>query len=291
MIYDLELNKNILKHTIYKTNVINKEIDNNNIDYYISFRPYINEHKYLFEPYYYLKNIINKPIYYFIIIEIINKYNINNPTMLFSNSQEYIKCMYEMYSDIEFITKNKLCPYKKRIIYNYTHFIYTYKNNHNTIIIHYDDYKQFIINLFVSLFIQNDNGTLIFNIPSTSTESHLNILHFLMYYYNVRIIKPFATNIYTDERYVICTNYKRYVNKRFLEYGEYIFNMIDKCKLPYLHINEIPYFYLKQIVQENTIWATYILNTLSKYLLDNNKEYANEQNKIAVSKWYSDITT
>jgi len=290
MLYDLELNKNILKQHIYKSNIINKVIDNNTIDYYKIFRPYINEHAYLFEPYHYLKKIINKPIYYFIIIEIINKYNINKPTILFSNSQQYINSIYEMYSNIEFITKNKLCPYKKRIIYNYSHFINTYKNMHDTIIIHYDDYKQFITNIFVSLFIQKNNGTLIFNIPSTNTDTHLNILHFLMYYYNIRIIKPFATNIYTDERYVICTNYKRYVNKQFLEYGECIFNMIGKCKQPYLYINELPYFYLKLILQENTIWVTHVINDLSKYLLDTNKEYANEQNIKSVYKWYANIT-
>lgn len=294
MIYDLELNKNILKQTIYKSNITNEithiNDSDNIIDHYKGFRPHINKYKYLFEPYHYLKNIIDKPIYYFIILEIINKYKIDFPTVLFSNSQQYIKCMYEMYSEIEFITKNKLCPYKKRIIYNYSHFIYTYKKIHNTIMIHYDEYKQFITDIFVSLFIQNDKGTLIFNIPSVNTVRHLNILHFLMHYYNVRIIKPFATNIYTDERYVICTNYKRFVNKHFLEYGEYIFDSINKCKVPYLNINEIPYYFLKQIVQENTIWVTHILNTLSRYLLDTNYESVNEQNKISVQKWYSNIS-
>tara|TARA_Y100000741_G_scaffold207720_1_gene158096 strand:- start:1388 stop:1978 length:591 start_codon:yes stop_codon:yes gene_type:complete len=196
-----------------------------------------------------------------------------------------------MYSNVEFITKNKLCPYKKQIIYNYSHFINTCNTFHDTIIIHYDNYSDFINNLFVSLFTQKNSGTLIFNIPSTDTEVNLNILHFLMYYYNIRIIKPFATCIYTNERYVICTNYKRCVNKKFLKYCEHMFNNIEKCKSPYLYINEMPYIYSKLLRQENTIWVTHILNILSKYIIDNNKANVDEQNKIAVNKWYSNIIT
>ena len=218
-----------------------------------------------------------------------NKYNIAAPTVLFSNSRVYVQCIYEMYTNVEIITKNKMCPYKKRIIYNYAYFINTYTHLHDTIIVDFDDYNNFITNIFVSLFIQKNNGTLIFNIPSTEPDIYLNILHFLMYYYKIKIIKPFATCIYTNERYVICTNYKGNVNSDFLKYGTHVVNTIKNCDTPYLYINEMPYLYSVLIVQEDTIWVTHILNTLSKYILDNNKHQIHEQNKLAVYKWYSDM--
>ena len=291
MLYELELNQQILKQNQYKSRIISNASNEKYNDPYKLFYPHMNKNKFLLEPYYYLKNINNKPIYYYIINEIINKYSINNPSILFSNLQLYITCLYEMVPNIEFITKNKLCPYKKRIIYNYSLFIKTYKKVHETIIVHYEDYKTFIINLFVVLFIQKDKGTLIFNIPSTDSVEHLNIIHFLMYYYNVKIIKPFATNMCTSERYVICTNYNKNINPVFINYIEYNINTIQCIKNPYLQSNDMPYYYLKLIIQENTIWSTYILNILSKYLINTDIKYTDEQNKIVIENWYYDNIT
>jgi hypothetical protein len=289
MLYEFELNKQKFKNVGYKGNIINKVTNNIIIDHYKPFRQHISKYKYLLHPYHYLKKIKNQPIHYFIINEIMNKYKFPPPTSLFSNSQLYMKCIYEMNSNVEIITKNKLCPYNKLIIYNYSNFINTYKNLHDTIIIDYEEYDTFITNLLVSLFIQKNDGTLIFNIPSIQADIYLNILHFLMQYYNIKIIKPFATSIYTNERYVICTNYKTYVNSDFLKYGTNIFNIIKHCKSPYLNISEIPYIYLNLIVQEETIWATQTLNTLTKYILECNKDHIDEKNKIAVNKWYTNI--
>ena len=291
MLYELKLNQYILKQPLYKSRIINQVINEKDKDPYKQFYPYVNINHSLLTPYHYLKNKKNKSIYYFIIIELLNKYSITNPSILFSNSHLYITCLYEMFSNIEFITKNKLCPYKKSIIYNYSQFIKTYKNVHETIIVHYEDYKTFIINLFIVLFIQKDKGTLIFNIPSTEGERHLNILHFLMYYYNVKIIKPFATNVYTNERYIICTNYNKNINPIFIKYIEYNINAMQSIEMPYLQSNKMSYYYLKIIIQENTIWTTYVLNILSKFLINNDIEYTDEQNKIAIEKWYSDNIT
>ena len=291
MLYELELNQQILKQNQYKSRIISNASNEKYNDPYKLFYPHMNKNKFLLEPYYYLKNINNKPIYYYIINEIINKYSINNPSILFSNLQLYITCLYEMVPNIEFITKNKLCPYKKRIIYNYSLFIKTYKKVHETIIVHYEDYKTFIINLFVVLFIQKDKGTLIFNIPSTHSVEHLNIIHFLMYYYNIKIIKPFATNVYSDERYIICTNYNKKLNPAFIKYIEYNINAMLSIKMPYLLCNDMPYYYLKLIIQENTIWSTYILNILSNFLINIDIKYTDKQNKIAIDNWYSDNIT
>ena len=290
MLYELELNQYILKNHLYKSRIINHVNNEKHKDLYKQFYPYMNKNHFLLSPYHYLTNINNKSIYYFIIIEILNKYNINKPSILFSDSHLYITSLYEMFPNIEFITKNKLCPYKKSIIYNYSQFIKSYKNVHETIIVHYEDYKTFIINLFIVLLIQKDKGTLIFNISSTHSKIHLNILHFLMYYYNVKIIKPFATNVYSDERYIICTNYNKNINPIFIKYIEHNVNTIQSIKVPYLQCNNMPYYYLKLIIQENTIWSTNVLNILSKFLINSDIKYTDEQNKIAIKKWYNTIT-
>ena len=96
------------------------------------------------------------------------------------------------------------------------------RNKYNTIIIHYEDYKSFIIQILVSLLLQNQNGTLIINIPSNTSNTFLSLINFLMKFYKITIIKPFATRIYTSERYLICENYKNNITNDFIKY-------INKC--------------------------------------------------------------
>ena len=291
MLYELNLNPSVLKKTYYKTKIINVNSYSKFKDCYKQFYSHINKNYFLLEPYYYLKNISDNSIYYFIITEIINKYDIVNPGLLFSNSQMYISCLYKMFPNIEFITKNKLCPYKKNIIYNYSRFIKTYKHTHDTIIVHFEEYKSFLINLFITLLLQKENGTLIFNIPSLNGSQYLNIIHFLMYYYKLKIIKPFATRVHTNERYVICMDYNKKNNNEFLKFIEHNIEIVQNNKMPFLQINDMPYYYLKLIIQENTIWNTYVLNILSKFLVNDDIDNVNEQNKIEISKWYNEIST
>jgi hypothetical protein len=286
MQYQIKLNQKKINPNI-NISVINYRSDytKKKPNVYNQFFPYIQSNIFLLEPYSYLKDINNKSISYFIIIEIINKYNIKNPSMMFSNSLIYITSLNEMFQNIDLITQNKLCSYKKYIIHDYNGFIDNYKKRHATIIIHYDNYKTFLINIFIALIIQNNKGTLIFNIPTTGSDFFLNIIYFLMSYYTITMVKPFATVMHSNERYVICKNYNKDTTPTFLKYIKKNIDIINTLKHPYLHVNK-PYYYLKLIEEEDTIWQTYILNILSKILINNDIKYTNEQNKIIIKRWY-----
>ena len=61
------------------------------------------------------------------------------------------------------------------------------------------------------------------------------------------------------------------------DYNEFIINIEN--------IREIEYFYLKQIIHDNSIWGTYVLNVLNKFLVDENVENSHNENHNTVVKW------
>jgi hypothetical protein len=266
-----------------KKQIINKEY-NNNIQL---FETYIKQNSFLLDPYYYLKSY-KQPIYYFIFKEIINKYNLNKSFALFSNLQTNINCIEKIFPDLTIYTNNKLCSHKKTIIHNYNIFIksVTSITKYNTIIIHYDNYKKCIMHILISLILLKQGGTLIINLPNITYEENLTIINFLMNFYNISIIKPFVTPIYSEERYIICENYKHHDTSHFFNYISCNINKILNIKTFFLISDTtIPYYFLKKIIQDNSIWSTYILNTLCTFMIDNDLKKSDKQNKIIADKW------
>jgi hypothetical protein len=295
MLYELILNNEYNnQHIDYSDNIILHVKQKNiiNQDFYDILYHIINSIKnnfHMLTPYYYLNKIKHNPIYFFIFKEIIDKFSLSNNCLLFSNSIENIESIKNIFNTIKICTKNKLCSHNKYIIHNYYKFIEAEgKNKYNTIIIHYEDYKSFIIQILVSLLLQNQNGTLIINIPSNTSNTFLSLINFLMKFYKITIIKPFATRIYTSERYLICENYKNNITNDFIKYINKCLHTIIETKTIFLINNDdMKYYYLKKIIHDNSIWGTYVLNLLNKNILDDDIEYSNNENKKIIEKWLS----
>ena len=291
MIYDLKLNDNyntnidFTKTSIitkqHRQQIINKEYKKN-IDI---FENHINHNSFLLDPFYYLKSH-NQPIYYFIFKEIINKYNIKISYALFSNLQNNIDSIKILFPTVAIYTNNKLCPYDKTIIHN--DFIKSIASitKYNTIIIHYDNYKKCIIHILMSLLLLNQGGTLILNLPNITHEENLTILNYLMNFYKISIIKPFVTQIYSEERYIICEKYNSIYNRHFLNYVTCNINKISTINTFFLISDTtIPYYFLKKIIQENSIWSTCVLNTLCTFMNDKDTYISDTLNKRIINKW------
>lgn len=302
MLYELNLNNKYNDECIYYfTNVnIIKTINQNiiNEDFYdklLSISNLLNDSvdKYnmnILNPYYYLKKITMKPIYFFIFKEICSKFSLElNNSLVFSNSIENINGINKIINNIKVCTKNKLySSSKKRVIHNYSSFMNNEKNNcYNTIIVNYDDYNSFIKCILISLVVQRQNGTLIINVPSVTTNIILSLINFIMKFYNITIIKPFATPLHSTERYIICEKYKTKDNKIILSFVRKCLDKINQYNYDEFIINnsKIDYFYLKQIIHDNSIWGTYVLNVLNKFLVDDNIVNSHKENYSTVSKW------
>jgi hypothetical protein len=304
MLYELKLNNicnddnnDYLKNnTIVKTNkdhIINRDF----YDRLLSISNALKESNHninILNPYHYLNRILKKPIYFFIFKEIFNKFSLKiDNCALFSNSINNIECITEIVKDIKVCTKNKLYSSTKSIIHNYDSFINREKHNYySTIIVNYEDYNSFIKCVLSALVIQKQNGTLILNVPSVTTNIIISLTHFIMRFYSVTIIKPFATHIYSTERYIICEKYKNVDNKEFFIFVKNCLNKINEHNYDEFIINnsKIEYFYLKQIIHDNSIWGTYVLNILNKFLMDDHLEVSHKENYNTVTKWLELLT-
>ena len=305
MLYELKLNNDsnnefvdllnrvdIIK--ISKKNVINQDFYDKltAISHYLNDRTINNHNINILNPYYYLNKIIKKPIYFFIFKEMFNKFSFNiEHSLLFSNSINNINSIIDVIPNIKICTKNKFYNSTKIIFHDYNNFINKEKHNYyNTIIINYEDYNVFIRYILLALVVQKEKGTLILNVPSVTTNIIISLINLIMKFYNITIIKPFASYIHSTERYIICENYKNSNNENTFNFVKNCLNKINEKNYNEFIINienirEIEYFYLKQIIHDNSIWGTYVLNILNKFLIDENLENSHNENHNTVVKW------
>ena len=100
---------------------------------------------------------------------------------------------------------------------------------------------------------------MIINVPSITTNIIISLINLLIKYYNITIIKPFA--IYIQQRDTWYVKIKNKDNKNTFRFVKECLIKINESKYDeyIINIDKIEYFYLKQIIHDNSIWGTYVL--------------------------------
>jgi hypothetical protein len=253
---------------IVKSN--NNNITNKDIHYFIK-KLNINYVNKQLSPYFYCDN--NYSFIRCFFIEIKNKYSIIS---IFSNNYNTVKELEQDFKISLLITNNKLCDYKKQYTIN-NNCIKLDCNILETVLIYDYSFKDLFKNILLIIPRQKFKNILIITLPSLECECYLNLLFFILQYYDIEIYKPFITPLYDTRRILIC---KR--NNLTCDNIEYI-KMIHKTKYKYFVFNNLGYNLLiyKKIVRNNLCFYSRLLDVFQKY--NNNNNYS--QNKEYVTTW------
>lgn len=278
MLYECNIESQYSLHYPILKDVVNREIINNDFTYFfntLSFK--IN--KALLDPYNYIINK-DKSIDYYIYGEIINKYNINVSTKscIFTNNVIFLKNISLLLDLPVLFTKNKLLFSKNKVlIHDYKQFFNDKALIMNTIIIQFQNFKDLFINILLAINKQKQDSKLIFNIPSTTSLCFLNLINFVLKYYNITVMKPQFTPIYDDTKYLICT--KTSNNKD--TYNLFI-SAMKATNYFIIENNRMSLYVSNKLAKENMIWKCYFLNKISQ--ANNNNTLIKKYNQIFITK-------
>lgn len=135
--------------------------------------------------------------------------------------------------------------------------------------------------LFILLKCQNKNGTAIIKINNTFLKQTTDLLYYLSSIYEkVYIIKPNASNVLNEEKYIVCKGFILNDNK-YATYclscdnlQKYLLNLkIQKNLFSFLN-NNIPYYFINKLEDINVILGQQQLETFDQlFNLLNNKNY------------------
>lgn len=232
-----------------------------------------------------LYNIFNIPVH---------DYNILIVSKHFFNSYELIDVLHKFQKNVNI---NIFDDYKKCW------------SNENINIIFYeldnDKYKDVntyifgIINALILIFQQQSNGgTAIIKIHNIIYKPIIDLIYLLTSMYeNVFIVKPYTSNILTNEKYIVCKGYIYNLNKKDL-YNYYYSSLKNIHLTPGQNIhsileNAIPYYFITQlnninivIVQNQLLTITNIINILKNKQNEDKLEIIRKINIQKSIKWY-----
>ena len=260
----------------------------------------------------YHKSISNKHIFneqakipsFYDFIEIIQLYNLFNTnahdynilivSKNFFNSYELIDILHNFQKNVNI---NIFDDYKKCWLNEDINIIF-YELDHEK----YKDVNTYIfgiINAVILIFQQQSNGgSAIIKIHHIIYKPILDLIYLLTSMYeNVFIVKPYTSNILTNEKYIVCKGYIFNVNKKDLY--NYYYSSLKNIHLPpgqnILSIleNTIPYYFITQlnninivIVQNQLQIITNIINILKNKHNEDKLEMIRKINIQKSIKWY-----
>jgi hypothetical protein len=128
------------------------------------------------------------------------------------------------------------------------------KSLHDIILI--NSVKKIELTTIRKLLLLKRGGTLIFKINSLCEEI-LNFIYYLSSMFNISIYKPKITNIFSTERFIICSNYRQVYTIQELEKHISLLKKYDK-----INYKKMPYFMIKRILYNKTLYECLISKVL-----------------------------
>lgn len=154
-------------------------------------------------------------------------------------------------------------------------------NKNNDLINEYQNIIKLFSELLLVIKILKKNGVYIFNLNNINLDLSLNLLLICKFYFkNIYFFKPYFNNLQTNEKYVICNDFKG-INNNY--YFENLLNIYTEwLDLVNLNINNINLYLRNEIFNEKILFDlsnfSYVKNLrFNNFICLNEEEYINNE--------------